>query len=79
MKAYYAGHTRITDDSLAIWGVMDSLVGLAFWQCTDLTDAGIAHLAGVPNLREVSLDRLPGVAKSVLAVLPPRVRVNYTG
>lgn len=79
LKDYYAGHTRITDRSLAILGRMASLESLAFWQCTALTDAGIAHLAGLPNLREVTLDGLPGVTKSVLSVFPRHVRANYTG
>lgn len=64
LKDYHAGHTRITDRSLAILGRMDSLERLAFWQCVNLTDASIAHLAGLPKVREITLDGLPGVTKN---------------
>lgn len=79
MKDYYAGHTKITDRSLLVLGRMASLERLGFWQCTGLTDSGIAHLTGLPNLREVTLDGLPGVTKNVLALFPPHVRANYIG
>ena len=79
LKNYYAGHTLITDHSLEILGRMVSLERLEFWQCAALTDAGIAFLAGLPNLREITLDGLPGVTKNVLDVFPQHVRVNYTG
>lgn len=77
LKNYYAGHTRITDRSLEILGRMPSLERLEFWECAALTEAGIAHLAGLPNLRELTLDGLPGVTKNVLAVIPAHVRVNF--
>ncbi len=79
LKTYYAGHTKITDRSLKILAAITSLESLAFWQCPALTDAGIAHLASLPNLREVTLDGLPGVTKTILAVFPPGVRVNFIG
>jgi hypothetical protein len=79
LKDYYAGHTRITDRSLQILGRMDSLERLAFWQCTGLTDLGIASLTGLPNLREVTLEGLPGVTKNVVTLFPPHVRANYKG
>jgi len=79
LKNYYAGHTRITDRSLEILSSVSSLESLSFWQCPGLTDAGIANLSGLPNLREVTLDGLPGVTKNVLSVFPPRVRVNFIG
>jgi hypothetical protein len=79
LKAYYAGETKITDRSLEILGGLTSLETIGLWQCASLTGAGIAHLTGLPNLRELTLDGLPGVTKNVLADFPARVRVNYTG
>jgi hypothetical protein len=79
LKTYYAGHTRITDRSLEILGAMSSLESLTFWQCQGLTDAGIANLASLPNLREVTLDGLAGVTKNILSVFLPHVRLNFTG
>jgi hypothetical protein len=79
LKSYYAGQTRITDRSLEILGRMASLENLSFWHCGSLTDAGMAHVAGLPNLREITLDGLTGVTKDVMALFPPSVRVNYTG
>jgi hypothetical protein len=79
LKTYYAGDTRITDRSLEILGSMSSLESLTFWQCQGLTDAGIANLSGLPNLREVTLDGLPGVTKNILSVFMPRVRVSFIG
>jgi hypothetical protein len=79
LKDYYAGKTRITDRSLEILQGMASLERLSFWQCAALTDGGIAHLTGLPNLREITLDGLAGVTKNVIPLFAPDVRVNYTG
>lgn len=79
LKTYYAGKTHITDRSLAILGRMSSLERLEFWQCAGLTDAGIAHLIGLPQLREIGLTGLPGVTRQAAARFPAHVRVNYSG
>jgi len=79
LKTYYAGKTRITDRSLEILGRMASLERLEFWQCAELTDAGVAHLAGLPRLREIILDGLPNVTREAVALFPAHVRVNYSG
>ena len=79
LKIYYAGKTRITDRSLEILSRMPSLERLEFWQCAGLTTAGIAHLAGLPRLREISLDGLPGVTREAVALFPLQVHVNYSG
>jgi hypothetical protein len=78
LKSYYAGATQITDRSLEILGRMASLVKLEFWQCGNLTDAGVAHLTGLPRLREISLDGLTHVTRDGAARFPATVRVNYT-
>jgi hypothetical protein len=79
LKTYYAGMTRITDRSLEILGRLTSLERLEFWQCTGLTDGGVAHLTALPRLSEISLDGLPGVTREVVSLFPAHVRVNYTG
>jgi len=79
LKTYYAGHTRITDRSLEILSRIVSLQRIELWQCESVTDTGIAFLANLPDLREVSLDGLPGVSKNVLSMFPNHVRTNYTG
>jgi hypothetical protein len=75
---YYAGLTLITDRSLEILGRMTSLEQIDLYECNHVTDAGLPYLAGLPRLREVHLDGLPGVTLEGTRVLPPRVRVKYT-
>jgi len=79
LKHYYAGKTRITDRSLEILGRMTSLEKLEFWQCAEITDAGIAHLTNLPHLREIGLDGLPQVTAAITSRFPNAVRVNYSG
>jgi hypothetical protein len=79
LKHYYAGKTRITDRSLEILGKMDSLEILEFWQCSGLTNAGIARLAALPQLREIGLDGLSGVTRDAVDLFPSGVRVNFSG
>jgi hypothetical protein len=40
--------------------------------------AGLIFLAGLPRLREVHLDGLPGVTLGGTQVFPRHVRVNYS-
>ncbi|MBI2689021.1 MAG: hypothetical protein HYX27_22185 [Acidobacteria bacterium] len=79
LKTYYAGKTLITDRSLEILGRMESLEKLEFWQCAGVTDAGVAHLAELPRLKEISLDGLPNVTRRVAGLFGPEVRVSYSG
>ena len=44
-----------------------------------LTDAGIAHVAALPRLREITLDGLPNVTREAVALFPAHVRVSYSG
>ena len=78
LKYYYAGLTLITDRSLEILGRMSSLEQVEFYECNGVTDAGLVFLAGLPRLREVHLDRLPGVTLEGTRVFPARVRVKYS-
>ena len=78
LKRYYAGRTKITDRSLKILGRMTSLERLEFWQCSGITNAGVANLASLPHLREVALSGLPNVTRDAVALFPAQVRVNYS-
>jgi hypothetical protein len=77
LRRYYAGKTRITDRSLEILGRMSSLEVLQFWEIAGITNAGLAALAGLPRLREVSIEGATGVTREAVAVFPDTVRVNY--
>jgi hypothetical protein len=78
LKYYYAGLTGITDRSLEILGRMDSLEQIDLYECKRVTDAGLGYLTGLPNLREVHLDGLPGVTLTGTGIFPQRVRVHYS-
>jgi hypothetical protein len=78
IKYYYAGLTQITDRSLEILGTMSSLEQVEFYECNGITDTGLVFLAGLPNLREVALDSLPGVTFAGTKVFPAGVRVRYS-
>jgi hypothetical protein len=78
LRYYYAGLTQITDRSLEILGRMASLEQIELYECKGVTDAGLVFLTGLPRLREVQLDSLPGVTLEGTRVLPPHVRVRYS-
>jgi F-box/leucine-rich repeat protein 14 len=78
LRYYYAGLTLITDRSLEILGRMPSLEQVELYECNHVTDAGLVFLAGLPNLREVHLDSLPGVTLDGTRVFPTHVRVKYS-
>jgi hypothetical protein len=78
LKYYYAGLTQMTDRSLEILGRMRSLEQVELYECKGVTDAGLMFLAGLPRLREVHLDGLPGVTLQGTRVFPGHVRVQYS-
>lgn len=77
LKTYYAGKTKITDRSLELLGRMHSLEKLEFWECGGITDAGLAALAGLPKLHEITVGGSPNVTRAGMAVFPTTVRANY--
>jgi hypothetical protein len=77
LKSYYAGKTLITDSSLEILGGMPLLERIEFWQCAGITDIGVAQLAGLPRLREVTIGGSPNVTREGALVFPANVLVNY--
>ena len=78
LKAYYAGSTRITDRSLEILGGISSLERIDLQDCRGISNAGIAHLASLPRLQDVSLGGLPRVTREGASVFPATVRVKYS-
>lgn len=78
LNFYYAGLTQITDRSLAMLGRMSSLEQVELYECKGVTDAGLIFLAGLPRLREIHLDGLPGVTLDGTRVFPGHVRVSYS-
>lgn len=78
LKSYYAGRTQITDRSLEILSRMTSLERLEFRECAKVTNTGLAHLATLPGLREVTLTGLPGVTRDAIAWFPADVQVRYS-
>lgn len=76
LKCYEAWSTRITDRSLEILGRMPSLERLLFYNLAGVTDAGLADVAGLPRLREITLETLPRVTSEGAAVFPAAVCVN---
>lgn len=75
LKTYYAGKTQITDRSLEILGAMPSLEQIELWEIAGITNGGMAALARLPHLRQVSVES-PNVTRAGLAVFPATVRVN---
>jgi hypothetical protein len=77
LQMYYAGHTRITDRSLEILSGMDSLEKIVLSACAGVTDRGVAKLAVLSKLRELSLEYMPAVTRAALTSIPSRVKVNF--
>jgi hypothetical protein len=79
LRTYYAGKTRITDDSLEILARMPSLESLEFWETAGITDAGVAALARLPRLQKISISGAPRVTRGGVGVFAAGVRVDYDG
>jgi hypothetical protein len=79
LATYYAGGTRITDRSLEILGRVPSLEDVSFWDCTGITDAGVAALSALPRLRRLTVEGSPSVSRAIGAQFAPTVRVTILG
>jgi hypothetical protein len=51
---------------------------IEFWECAGVTNAGLALLAGLPRLREITVGGSPNVTREGMTVFPSAVRVNYS-
>jgi ankyrin repeat protein len=77
LRCYYAGASQITDRSLELLSRMETLERVEIYECLAVSDRGLAFLARLPRLREVSLAGLPRVTQTGAKIFPPRVHVNY--
>ncbi|MGH9521027.1 MAG: hypothetical protein ACRD3E_00685 [Terriglobales bacterium] len=77
LTTYYAGLTQITDRSLEILGGMNSLEVVELFETKAVTDAGLAHLAKLPNLRRIELSGLPNVTWEGTKTFASSVQVNW--
>ncbi|HSB08446.1 MAG TPA: hypothetical protein VLM38_02960 [Blastocatellia bacterium] len=77
LKTYYAGATQITDRSLEFLGRMPSLEKIEFYECSKISNAGVAFLTGLPLLREITVGGSPNVTREGMAIFPGTVRANY--
>jgi hypothetical protein len=77
LKHYYAGQTQITDRSLEILGGMTSLEEVELSACAGISDAGLVHLARLPQLRKVSVDATARITRAGITAFPAHVRVDF--
>ena len=78
LRIYYAGQTKITDRSLTILSRMPSLEELEFWNCAGITNGGVAELAALPRLRQISVDGCRQVTLDALTAFPAHVRAKHS-
>jgi hypothetical protein len=72
---YFNSYTTITDRTPELLSRMTTLERVTFDTCHNLTDAGVAHLARLPNLKEL---RASGrrISAGLGRLFPPSVSVN---
>jgi hypothetical protein len=78
LEKYFASYTRITDRTPELLSGMESLEEVEFSACAGLTSTGVAALARLPRLREVSVGDMRNVTPEIVAAFPGRVRVRYS-
>jgi hypothetical protein len=75
LTSYFNSYTTITDRTPELLSTMDSLERVTFDTCHGLTDAGVARLARLPRLREVSVSGR-GITPALVRAFPPGVIVH---
>jgi hypothetical protein len=75
LTSYFNSYTTITDRTPQLLSTMDALERITFDTCHGLTDAGVAALARLPRLREVSVSGR-GVSAAVRGLFPSSVTVH---
>lgn len=76
LTKYFASYTRATDRTPELLATIPSLEGVTFDSCAAITNAGIAHLAQLPRLRELSVSGAR-ITSEVLASFGAGVQVKY--
>ncbi|HEV7764582.1 MAG TPA: hypothetical protein VGQ76_06240 [Thermoanaerobaculia bacterium] len=78
LKKYFASYNRITDRTPEMLATMTSLEEITLDTCAGLTDAGVAMLARLPNLRSLRLSGMPGVTANAVVNFGPEVKVTWS-
>jgi hypothetical protein len=74
LSYYFNSYTTITDRTPALLSTIDSLERVTFDSCHELTNDGVAALARLPKLRELSVSGLR-ITPEVARAFPPGVTV----
>jgi RNA polymerase sigma factor (sigma-70 family) len=69
--------SSITDEGLQFLNQIASLRRVRLSGISAVTDAGVAHLAALPRLNQLDLERLPNVTAESIFAFPTNVRVNF--
>ncbi|MFO0913247.1 MAG: hypothetical protein U0795_09830 [Pirellulales bacterium] len=77
LKHYYAGASQITDRSLDLLASMNLLESIELWNCSLITDAGVARLAHAPALHRLTIESCPHVTRLAVAQFPARIAVRF--
>jgi hypothetical protein len=78
LKCVGIASTAITDRALGVLATIRSLEKIELRDGRGVTGDGLARLAALPRLREVTLGALPQVKGADLTVFPPHVRVTFS-
>ena len=76
LRKYFASYTRITDRTPEILSGINSLEDVEIVGCPGVTDAGVAQLARLPRLRDLSVSG-QRISSAVVEAFPPGVKVRW--
>jgi hypothetical protein len=76
LRKYFASYTKITDRTPEVLSGIDALEEVEIHGCPGVTDAGVARLARLPNLREVKISG-QHVTSAIVDAFPPGVKVQW--
>jgi hypothetical protein len=78
LAKYFASYNRITDRTPELLAGMTPLEEITFDSCAALTNAGIAALARLPRLRQLTVSGMPHVTADVVTAFGPGVNVRQS-
>jgi hypothetical protein len=77
LRKYFVSYNRITDRTPHLLSGIATLEEITIDSCAGVTDAGIAMLARLPNLRTLRVSGMPRVTADVARVFGAKVEVNH--
>jgi hypothetical protein len=77
LQKYFASYNRITDRTPEILSTIDTLEEITFDTCAALTNVGIARLARLPKLRDLSVGGMPRVTSDVARYFGAQVHLRH--